>query len=69
MKTNAPEFLANFAAALYEEDPIYFDVMEMWRDMFRRALDISTPLGYGTEVSIEYDRKCVRAKWFLEMKI
>ena len=32
MISNAPEFLANFAAAVYEEDPIYFDIQRAWRE-------------------------------------
>jgi len=33
MISNAPEFLANVGEALYEADPIYFDVKRAWRDM------------------------------------
>jgi len=43
MISNAPEFLANVCAALYEEDPIYFDIQRAWREfpwdvMVRREL-------------------------------
>jgi hypothetical protein len=43
MISNAPEFLANFATAVYDEDPIYFDTQRAWREfpwdvMVRREL-------------------------------
>jgi len=39
MLTNAPEFLANLAAALYEEDPIYFDVKRLMSEAVKNYIE------------------------------
>jgi hypothetical protein len=39
MKSNAPEFLANVAEALYEEDPIYFDMKRLMPEIFKNYIE------------------------------
>ena len=39
MISNAPEFLANLAAALYEEDPIYFDVKRLMSEAVKNYIE------------------------------
>ena len=53
MKSNAPEFLANFAAAVYEEDPIYFDINRIMPEVVKNYIEAEVRAACG-EPSYEF---------------
>jgi len=52
MLTNAPEFLANLAATLYEEDPIYFDVKRLMPEAVKNYIEAEVRRLWRTLVPI-----------------
>ena len=64
MLTNAPEFLANLAAALYEEDPIYFDIKRIMPEVVKNYIEAKVRAACGEpsyEFMAEVELKRVKA--------
>ena len=64
MKSNAPEFLANVAAALYEEDPIYFDIKRLMPEVVKNYIEAEVRAACGEpsyELMAEVEQRRVKA--------
>ena len=63
MLTNAPETLANLAAALYEEDPIGFDMKRLMPEIIKNYIEAEVRAACG-EPSYEFmaDHEQTRVK-------
>jgi len=63
MRSNAPEFLANVCAAIYEEDPIGFDMKRLMPEVVKNYVEAEVRAVCG-EPSYEFmaDREQTRVK-------
>lgn len=77
MISNAPEFLANVAAAIYEEDPIGFDIRNAWARAATsidnlssgiRAMEIGSKIAINAfdGLAVIIEKKCLRPEFHYE---